>query len=222
MSQLTTVKRVKNAILMKDDKDGLFIRIDGVRFSYPHIGHPGEARDDSDSKAPKYGVVLMLPKKTHLEAKNLVKEVIQDIIKKNKATVPVAMWCLLDGDEKEDENMKGHWLINTSESRRPKARDARGQIMDDLDKIDETFYGGMWGHALIRPWYFNGKAKSGKTYPKRVPSGIAGVFHWKNDTPFGAGSIDDEDAWGDVPEDDGSDGFGEDAGGSASSAEDDF
>lgn len=220
MAQLTTVKRVKNAVLMKDEKDNLHIRIDGVRFSYPHIGHPGDPMDGSDNPQKKYGVVLMLPKATHLEAKNLVKEVIQDIVKKNKATVPVAMWCLLDGDEKEDENMKGHWLINTSESRRPKARDNRGEIMDDLDEIDKTFYGGVWGHALIRPWYFAGKAKNGKNYPKRVPSGLTGVFFYKNDTPFGAGAIDDDDAWGNVPTDDGSDGFNE--GGSGVGGDDDF
>ena len=79
------------------------------------------------------------------------------------------------------------------------------------EEADESFYGGCWGNLLIRPWYFNGKAKgSTKTYPKRICCGYNGVQFLKDDTPFGSGRIDDTAAWGGEGDDDTSDNDGMD------------
>lgn len=208
MAQLEIVKKVKNAILYKDAKGELFVRIDNVRLSYPFVGSPSKDEDDNGNEKKNWRCVGMLPKSTHTDAKNLLKEVILDIIKKNDAKVPTSNWFLKDGDEADDENMHGHFLVSAADSKkRPKVRDERGIIMDEVDEIDQKFYGGCWAHLLIRPWYFSGKANNGKTYPKRVPANLVGVFFHKNDTPFGNGSIDDEDIWEGVKrdEDDGMD-----------------
>ena len=51
---------------------------------------------------------------------------------------------------------------------------------------------------MLRPWYFNGKAKtSSKSFPKRICCGFTGAQFLKDDKPFGNGRIDDSDAWGD-------------------------
>lgn len=204
MAQMEIVKKVKNAILYKDAKGERFLRIDGIRMSYPFVGTPGEDEDENGNKKKNWRVVAMLPKDTHDEAKELVEKVIQAILKDNdNAKVKQDCLCLKDGDDSEDENMHGHWLVSAADSRkRPKVRDERGIIMDNIDEIDNKFIGGHWAHVFIRPWYFNGKAKNGKTYPKRVPANLVAISYYKKDTPFGSGNIDDEDVWEGVERDD--------------------
>lgn len=202
MASLKTVKKVKNAILYHDANGQPLIRIDNVRLSYPYIGTPSEDENDNGQIVKKWRVVGMLPKETHEEAKRLIVEVIKGLIEANEAKVPKDKWFITDGDEKEDENMNGHWLVSASDGRiRPTARDQKGHVMDDIEKIDDKFYGGCWAHILIRPWFFSGKTKnSTKTYPKRVSAGLQGVVFARDDKPFGSGRIDDTDAWDDLPE----------------------
>lgn len=200
MAALTLVKEVKNAKLYKDAGGQPLIRIDGVRLSYPFLGTPSEDENDDGEKVKKWRVVGMMPKDTHQAAHDLIVSEIEKIIKANEAKVPKDKWFLADGDDKEGEEMADHWLVTASDGKiRPKCRDRKGQVIDDIDKIDEMFYGGCWGHLLIRPWFFGGKAKnSAKTYPKRVAAGLNGVVFFKDDKPFGSGRIDDEEAWGDI------------------------
>ena len=207
MSALETVKKVKNAVLMKDAGGQFFIRLDNVRLSYPFVGTPAEDENDNGEKSKKWRVVAMLPKGTHAEAKDLCKEIIQKLMKDNDAKVPTDKWFLTNGDDKEDENMQGHWLVSASDGKiRPRCRDRKGQVIDDIEKIDEIFYGGVWASVLIRPWFFAGKSKSStKTFPKRVSAGLSGVMFAKDDKPFGSGRIDDTDAWGGLASEDGDD-----------------
>jgi hypothetical protein len=211
MAALETVKTVKNAVLYKDASGQLLIRLDNVRLSYPFVGTPSDDEDDNGNKSKKWRLVAMLPKATHTEAKDLCKEVIQKLIKENDAKVPVDKWFLGNGDDKEDENMHGHFLVSASDGRiRPKARDRKGNVIDEIEKIDEIFYGGVWAHVLIRPWFFSGKTKnSTKTFPKRISAGLNSVMFAKDDKPFGSGRIDDSDVWeGAARDDDGDDGMG--------------
>lgn len=200
MAALTLVKEVPNAKLYKDASGQPLIRIDNVRLSYPFLGTPSEDENDDGEKVKKWRVVGMLPKATHQAAHDLIKSEIEKLIKDNDAKVPKDKWFLGDGDEKEGEEMADHWLVTASDGKiRPKCRDRKGQVIDDIEKIDEVFYGGSWGHVLIRPWFFAGKAKnSTKTFPKRVSAGLNGVVFLKDDKPFGTGRIDDESAWDDV------------------------
>lgn len=219
MAALKKIGEGKNYVLYEDDRGNKLIRIDKIRFSYPFIGTPGEDENDDGQKTKKWRNVGMLPKATHVDAKNAVKAIIEELMKKNDVKVPGDRWFLTNGDDKEDENMHGHWLISASDGRiRPSARDAKGSLIrieaedggiDDkatIAKIDETFYGGCWGGMLIRPWYFDGKSKkSNKTLPKRIVAGLTAVQFWKDDKPFGSGRIDDSDAW--ESQDDGDDGM---------------
>lgn len=212
MASLETVKKVANAVLMKDQKGEYLIRLDNVRLSYPFLGTPSEDEGDDGVKKKKWRVQAMLPKDTHKEARDLCEKVIQKLIKDNEAKIPTDRWFLTDGDDKESEEMEGHWLVSASDGRiRPVARDRKGHVIDDIDKIDDTFYGGCWASVLIRPWFFAGKAKnSTKSHPKRIVAGLNAVMFAKDDKPFGSGRIDDSDAWEGVAQDDGDDGFGDD------------
>jgi hypothetical protein len=214
MSKLEVVKKVKNGVLYHDDKGVPHIRLDNVRISYPFVGTPSEDENDEGKTQKKWRIVAMLPKSSHKELKDLVKEQINLLIadaqkKDSKVKVPMSHWCLADGDEKEDSNMEGHFLVSASDGKyRPKARDARGILIDDIDKIDETFYGGCWGNVMIRLWYFNGTSKNNpkKALAKRIVAGFVGVQFVRNDEPFGSGKVDDEDAWDSVEGEGGGDG----------------
>lgn len=202
MSTREIVKKVENAILYNDGT----IRIDNVRLSFPHLAQPQENENDNGQTTKKFGVVGMLPKSTHGAAKDLIKQVIEKLISDNEAKVAKENWFLKNGDDKEQEEYAGHFIINTSESRRPAVRDRKGNLLE-VDEIEQMFYGGCWGNLLIRPWYFNGKAKnSSKTYPKRISCGIVAVQFVRDDESFGQGRISDEGVFGAIG--DGDDSFG--------------
>lgn len=212
MASLEKVKSGKNFIIYKSG-DQTLIKIENVRFSYPFFGKKREDEDEQGNKKESWGGVAMLPKSTHVEAKDAFVQIMNDILanqpndKGGKGVkIEPQYKCIKNGDDKEDETMHGHWLISFSESKtRPAARDVNGGLIVDEVEIDSKFYGGCWGSVLLRPWYFNGKSKnSTKTYPKRICSGFTGVQFLKEDKPFGMGRIDDSEAWGSAGSDDSS------------------
>lgn len=217
MAALTLLKTVKNskgvltAKLFQDPQSKLkTIYIENVRFSFPFVGTAGEDEDENGNKKKSWRVLAMLPKETHTEAKDLCKEVIQELMTANDVKVPSTEWFLTNGDGEKytsDEKykaMNGHWLVSAKDARiHPRVYNERGQPMDlteeGLKIIDDKFYGGCWGSVLIRPWYFNGTVKgSSKKFPKRILAGLSSVQFHHDDTPFGQGRIDDTGIFGAV------------------------
>lgn len=197
MASLEKIKQGKNFIVYKSG-DQKLIKIENVRFSYPHFGEKRVDEADDGGKKESWGGVAMLPKSTHVEAKDAFVEIMNELMKANDVKIAPEYRCIKNGDDKDDENFAGHWLIAFSDSKkRPACRDKDGGLINEESAIDEKFYGGCWGSVLLRPWYFNGKAKnSSKTYPKRICSGFTGVQFLRDDKPFGNGRIDDTEAWG--------------------------
>lgn len=203
MAKLVEVKRVKNAVLLTDGENE-FIRLDKVRISFPAVGTPEPEKDDDgnprlDKKGKqkmRYKLSAMLPKKTHVAAKDLCVEVINNLLKKNDAKVAADKKFITNGDDSEREEYQGHWIVSAGESRRPSVRDRKGELVMEIVDADNLIYAGCWANVLIRPWYFNGKAQgSSKSYPKRVSAGLTGVQFNDDDTPFGGGRVDEEDVW---------------------------
>jgi hypothetical protein len=212
MSDLTEIKRGEHFVIFNDREGNPVLRIDKVRFSFANLGEKREETNEAGEKTYSWQLTAMLPKATHLAAKNAMKECIQAICAKNKFQVPMDKWCMSDGDQKiiqktgkKDEIAAGHWLISMREQKnRPKARNGRGEILVESAEIDRVFFSGCWGHVLVRPWFFDGNVKGKtKTYPKRVSAGMVSVIHWKDDKAFGGGTVDDSDAWDNLPETEG-------------------
>jgi hypothetical protein len=208
MTKLTEVKRVKNAVLLTDGEND-FIRLDNVRISYPAVGIPENETDDEGNprfdkrgkQKTRYKLSAMLPKATHVQAKDLCVEVINKLLRKHDVKVAPDKRFISNGDDSDRDTYQGHWIVNAAETRQPPVRDRKGELLMDPDVIDEVIYGGCWGNVLIRPWYFNGKVKGAKKdYPKRIACGLAGVQHAKDDTPFGGGRVNEEDVWETVTE----------------------
>lgn len=198
MAKLDLIKEVKHGALYMDEKDQPYIRLEECRLSYPYLGTPSSDENDAGDNVKKWRCVFMLPKKTHGALIDLIEDTIERLMKEN-GKVPGDRWFLKDGDELDDENMHGHMLVSASDGKyRPKCRDENNQVMDDVDDIDQKFYGGCWAHGLIRPWFFDGKSRnSKKPLPKRVVAGLSSVVFHDDDKPFGSGRIDDGDVWGD-------------------------
>lgn len=211
MPTLVIKKRVANAILY----DNGMIKIENVRFSYPHLDKPyaGKGEDGKEQKA-KFGIVGMLPKKTHAEAKLLIVDAMNELLKINdNATVSSEKKFIRNGDDHEKaDTYGGHWIVSAREERQPSVRDKTGTLITDPVKIANLIYGGAWGHILIRPWFQDGK-KVGNGYGKRVNAGLVGVQHIRDDKPFGEGRVDDTEAWADESESGGAnDGMDDDDG----------
>lgn len=205
-TERTILKKVKNATLYSDGT----IKLENVRASYPHLGTPGENEAENGKIVKKFGITGLLPKTTHVEAKNLVKEVIQKLIADNEAKIPNHLWFLKNGDDSDKEANQGMFLVATSETRRPISRNRKGTALE-ADEADSLFYGGCWVNMLIRPWYFNGTAKgSDKKFPKRICCGIVSVQFVKDDEPFGEGQINDDGVFDEVDGDDSFDGDDDD------------
>jgi hypothetical protein len=179
------VRKVKNAALLDDGT----IRVSNVRFSHPHLDKA--YKKDDDQGVAKYGVVGMLPKDTHKEAKKLCEDVIADILKENKVKALAAdKKFIRDGDESDKPEYEGHWTISAREERRPilKEMDADGNLtLVEPEDAKETFYGGCWGSLLIRPWFQNNK------FGKRVNAGLSAVTKKADDEAFGQGRISEEE-----------------------------
>lgn len=209
MSALIIKKRVKNGILYENG----MMRLDNIRFSYPHLDKPW--KKEGDTGEAKFSLTGMMPKETHEEAKTLAASQMKIVLAEAKIAVPKDKKFLRDGDANTDEDddadlvnsYAGHWFVNARESRRPTLRDKGGNKLDpveDLSTIQALFYGGAWGHMLIRPWVQDNK------HGKRINAGLVAVMFAKDDTPFGQGAIDETEAWGDVADDTGGDDLDDD------------
>lgn len=216
MSALEVVKKGKNYVLYKDKGGQRFLRIDNIRFSYCYVGTPSDDKDEDGNSRKRWRTDAWLNKSTHAEAKEIIDKVIQAVLNEAPKTKGVAPKVaadkrfIKDGDESEDEKAHGNWIVSSADPKvRPRARNERGEIMDDIQEIDEKFYAGSYGSVLIRPWFFGGQAKgSTKTFPKRVSAGLSGVMFARNGEPLGAGRVDDTDAWDGVETDADNDGMG--------------
>lgn len=210
MAELTKVKSGKNFSVWTDGKSKL-IKIERVRCSFPALGHMKEGENDDGSKTLSYQITPMLSKATHVEAKDAFVELMNELMKANDINKMEPQYkAMKNGDDKDRKEYEGHWIIACSDkNRRPRVLDVKGDPMIDADAIDEKFYGGCWVSVMLRPWFFNGKAKgSSKTFPKRICCGMQTVQFIKDDKPFGEGRVDDSNAWGDASDEAGDDGMG--------------
>ena len=200
MAALTIKERGKNFIVYNEG----VIRIDNVRFSYPHVDKPW--KKESDKGVAKYGIVGLMPKETHEDAKKAIAKIMKQLAADAKVTVASNMKFLRDGDantgmddddgdDKPENTYAGMYFVSARETNRPTLRDKTGKKLDpvdDAEKILELFYGGAWGHILIRPWVQNNE------HGKRINAGFVGAMFTKDDKAFGQGRIDDSGAWDDV------------------------
>lgn len=161
------------------------IRVDGVRFSYPHLKKPYSGDDGGE---PKFGIVGLVPKgKQGDKVMAICKKRIEELLKENRVRALAAdKKFIRDGDEQDKEEAHGHYMISARETRRPPLRDS-ANVPVEHENIESIFEPGYWGSILIRPWFQN------NNYGKRVNAGLSAVqMIWEDET-FGEGRISEEE-----------------------------
>jgi hypothetical protein len=184
------VKKVKNAVLYDDG----YILVSNIRFSYPHLAKKYKGKNDSGT--PKFGIVGLLPKDTHREAKKLLEGEIERVLKEAKVrAIPADKKFLRDGDESDKDGYPGNWTISAREDRRPICRDENNEIIE-VEDLEEKIQGGFWGSVLIEPWWQN------NDFGKRVNASLRAVRVKREDETFGKARISEEEAEEAFAEDD--------------------
>jgi hypothetical protein len=196
MSERTIVKKVKNAVLFSDGT----IRLDNVRFSYPNLAKPYVGKNDDGKETARYSVVAILPKSTHEEAKKLCVERLNELLKENKIDkIGADKKFIRNGDDAAKDEYENAYTVSAGETKMPDLRGKGGKEKLTQAQAEELFYGGMYGHTLIRPWFQNSQK-----WGKRVNAGlVAAVFH-EHGEPFGDSRItakDVDDSFDDLDED---------------------
>lgn len=159
------------------------IRIDNVRASHPHVFAPFS----KNGKTGKYGIKAILPKATHGPAKDIIVQVMNDLLKANKLDKLAAdKKFIRNGDDLSEKEYENAFVVSASESKRPDVRGAdRGKLTDD-DK--DVIYGGCYVNILIRPWFQNSQE-----WGKRVNAGLSAVQFVADGEPFGTNRITSKD-----------------------------
>lgn len=197
MAERKVVKKVKNAVLYSDG----CIKIENIRVSYPHLDKPyagNQNGDDNNQAEPKYGLVALLPKDTHVEAKDLCLEVIKQIQEDNDIKIAKDKKFIRDGDDSDKVENEGCYTISAREARRPSVRNKNAVPMTERE-IQDNIYGGCWGSVLIRPWLQDNK------YGKRINASLIAFQFLRDDEPFGEGRVDDDGVFDASDEDDSDD-----------------
>lgn len=180
--------QVTNATLYDDG----CILIKNVRASYPHLDKPYAGEDGGE---PKFGIVGLLDKKTHVAAKELCVKVIDKIMKENDTKVAKDKKFIRDGDDSDKVENEGMWTVSAREARRPSVRNKDATPMTEREVVD-IIYGGCYVNILIRPWYQDNK------FGKRINAGLVAVQFVRDGEAFGDGRIDDEGVFDEVEDED--------------------
>jgi len=188
-SKLVVDKRVKGGVRYTN---GMF-RIDRVVASYPHLDKPYAGEDGGE---PKFSIVGLLDKTEHAGIIDLIREDLKRIMGEKKVKVSADKLYLKDGDKyfEDKEECQGRYVLSARETTRPTLRDASGNKLDpkdDMDDIQELFYGGAIVSLVVNPWYQDNK------FGKRINANLRAVRFVEDGTPFGEGRVDDDDAWDD-------------------------
>lgn len=178
----TVVKKVKHATLWSDGT----IHLENVRLSYPHLDEPW-AKDPAKDKV-RYSATFLMPKTTHREAKDLIKEHNENLMKAGKVPfIKPDARCLRDGDQTGKPEYAGNYYVASGETNPPAIRtQTPGQRLTP-EQTKRMFYAGCYVNAVVRPWLQN------NVHGKRVNAGLTAVQFLRDGEPFGEGRIGDDE-----------------------------
>jgi hypothetical protein len=186
MAERTVVNRVDNAVEYSDGT----ILIKDVRASYPHVLVAKKGKDPKTGAPtdPKFSITALLPKKTHMAAKNLIKGRIDAILKEHKVeALPAERYFLRNGNLAGKPDYMNHFTVSAGEreDRPPSVRDKNKVKLTRADAA--KVFGGCWVNVLIRPWW------QANAFGKRVNAGLVAVQFVRADDAFGEGRISEDE-----------------------------
>lgn len=185
MSQKPKKKVVKESKNFTQYDDGTIV-IRNVRASYPHVDKPYKGKDQTGE--PSYSITGLMPKATHGDAKDALRDMIRTMLAEKKLKdISADRKFLRDGDMTAKETDAGNWIVATRESKPPILRDEKNQTVQAVD-AGRKFYGGCYVDILLRPWFQD------NSYGKRVNANLLAVQFKRDGEAFGEGRITEDDA----------------------------
>lgn len=132
------------------------------RMSYPHVFKKVAQMDPA--KPPRYEATLLIPKETDIsQLKQAVEKVGQEAFgAKWKGVEKLKNPTIRDGDEMDNAQTRGHWVIKASTKDRPLV------VGPDKRPIDEDtekgVYGGCWARYNVTPASYDVSGSWGVTF----------------------------------------------------------
>ncbi len=146
------------------------LELKNVKLSFPKVFQHGTFGGESTGK---YEATFLLPK----EDEKMYNEIMAEVeATKGKTKITTEKIAVKDGDELDDENSAGCWVIRTSNKNRPTLVDRKGNPVTEQDnEIDPMFFGGATVNAFVSFW------KQDNAYGKRVNGNLAGIQYVSGD-----------------------------------------
>lgn len=152
-----------------------------VRIAWPHLYVPTK-QPESDKES--FSCALLIPKSDAETIANL-KRCREAAIAAKWGTAPARLKSTIkDGDEYEEEEMKGHLVLNVGSKYQPGVVDRRGQAIIDSTEV----YGGCYVRASLRSYGWE-HATGGKG----ISFGLNHVMKWEEGESLGGFSTPADD-----------------------------
>lgn len=153
-----------------------------VRLAWPALYVPKKA---PESDKEMFSCALLIKKDDAETIANLKRAREAAIAAKFGGTAPARLKSTIrDGDEYEDENMKGHLVLNVSSKYQPGVVDRRGQAIIDSTEV----YSGCYVRASIYSYGWE-HATGGKG----ISFGLKHIMKWEDGEPMGGFSSAEDD-----------------------------
>lgn len=166
------------------------IKLQNVRLIFPSIFQ----KSTFDGEEGKFQGTFLVSKedsKTHQEILKAI-EVVKKEYKDPSIKIKENMIFLKDGDDDENENLHGHWVIKASNKTRPTALD---RDKSQLDESDNKIYSGVYVNAIISPWVQDNR------YGKRINATLLGVQFVKDGDRLGGSQVASPNDFEDIEDD---------------------
>lgn len=176
---------IKEVPYLRVYDDGTFL-IRDIRVSYPHFDAPW-ANKPTDT--PKHSGVGLLDKTKHKQAKRVLDEMINEIVKSLKLKAMAEKdKCLRDGDASAKDENAGCWTLNVSSSadRQPSVRGKDTRPIPQ-NKIKSTILPGYEVDMLGKLWPQNNE------HGKKVNCELIAVQFKRENETFGQDRISEDD-----------------------------
>lgn len=171
--------------------DPAIIKLDNVRLSFPHLFEPHSMEEGQEKK---YGATFILDNEQHGKLLDHIEAAIDRIALDFWKKKMHFKSCLRDGNEKAEMDGYGDGIMFISAARKTRPAVVDRQV-NPVTEEDGIIYAGCYVNATIRLWVQDNK------WGKRVNAELRAVQFVKDGESFGAGPVDAENEFEQMPED---------------------
>lgn len=174
--------------------DPAIIKLTNVRLSFPHLFEPHAMVEDQEKK---YSAVFILDNNKHAELLDQIEATAERLaLDEFKKKIRLTGDLIRDGNEKPDVDGYGDGVSFISASRKTRPAVVNRDPSIPITEADGIIYAGCYVNATVRLWVQNNK------WGKRVNAELRAVQFVRDGESFGAGTVNAEDEFDAVEDND--------------------